>query len=110
RAHRPARGRPRPDAPRPGAALVARTARTGPTRARRSLDGGAVSGAHGPAVDPATPLDGPLERLAPETKLVGAVAFLVAAVATPPGAWWAWALDAAVAAALAVVALVPAPV
>jgi cobalt/nickel transport system permease protein len=69
-----------------------------------------VSGAHGPAVDPATPLDGPLERLAPETKLVGAVAFLVAAVATPPGAWWAWALDAAVAAALAVVALVPARV
>lgn len=31
--------------------------------------------------------DGPLHRLGPRLKLIAAVAFVVAAVATPPGAW-----------------------
>lgn len=66
-----------------------------------------MSGGHGHEVDPAAPLDGPLERLAPEAKVAGAVALLAAAVATPEGASWAWAVHAAVAAALAVLALVP---
>jgi cobalt/nickel transport system permease protein len=69
-----------------------------------------VSGGHAHEIDPGAPLDGPIERLAPEAKVVGAVAFLVAAVATPAGARWAWALDAAMAGALAVAALVPARV
>jgi cobalt/nickel transport system permease protein len=69
-----------------------------------------VSGGHGRDVDPADPLDGPLERLAPETKVAGAAAFLVAVVATPATAWAAVAVDATVAAVVAVIALVPAAV
>jgi cobalt/nickel transport system permease protein len=69
-----------------------------------------VSGGHGHEVDPGDPLDGPLERLAPEAKVAGAAAFLLAVVATPATAWAAVALDATVAVAVAVIALVPAVV
>jgi cobalt/nickel transport system permease protein len=67
-----------------------------------------MSGGHGHEVDPAAPLDGPIERLAPEAKVVGAVAFLLVVVATPVGATAAWLADAVMIAGLALVALLPA--
>lgn len=69
-----------------------------------------MSGSHGHEADPSAPLDGPIERVAPEAKVVGAVAFLVAALATPAGVRWPWLVHGAVAGALAVVALLPARV
>jgi cobalt/nickel transport system permease protein len=66
-----------------------------------------MSGGHGHEVDPAAPLDGPIERLAPEAKVVGAVAFLLVVVATPVPATTAWLVEAAVLGALAVAALLP---
>ena len=69
-----------------------------------------MSGGHGHDVDPAAPLDGPIERLAPEAKVVGAVAFLLVVVVTPVPATAAWLVEAALLGALAVAALLPARV
>jgi cobalt/nickel transport system permease protein len=64
-----------------------------------------VSSAHG-AERPAARLRSPVSTLAPEAKVVGLVAFLVAVAVTPPSRPWALAVDGAVALAVAVVALV----
>jgi cobalt/nickel transport system permease protein len=66
-----------------------------------------MSGGHGHSVDPGAPLDGPLARLAPEAKVVGAVAFLLVVVATPAAATTAWFVYAALLVGLAVAALLP---
>jgi len=66
-----------------------------------------VSGGHAHAVDPSAPLDGPIERLAPQAKIVGTVAFVVAVVATPAHAVWPYVLQLAIVGAVAVVALLP---
>ena len=52
--------------------------------------------------------DSAIHRLAPEVKVVAAFAFVVAVVATPPDAYWAFAVDAAVVIAAVVAARLPA--
>ena len=112
-AHRP---RPRHDpapAPRPGPRRPAAPRRGNRTagrargrgRGRRREGAGAMSASHaaGPAPDR---LRGPLSGLAPEVKVVGLVAFLLAVAVTPPSAPWALAAQGAVAVAVAGLALV----
>ncbi|HET8618665.1 MAG TPA: CbiQ family ECF transporter T component [Acidimicrobiales bacterium] len=64
-----------------------------------------MSSAHS-AERAAARLRSPVSSLAPEAKVVGLVAFLVAVAVTPPSRPWALALDGAVAVAVAVAALV----
>ena len=66
-----------------------------------------MSGGHAHAVDPSAPLDGPIERLAPQVKVVGTVAFVVAVVATPAQVVWPYLVQLAIVGAVAVVALLP---
>ena len=51
--------------------------------------------------------DTPVHRLAPEVKVAATVAFVIAVVATPRHAVWAFAADAAIVATVVVVARVP---
>lgn len=51
--------------------------------------------------------DSVIHRLAPEVKVVAAFVFVVAVVATPPEAFWAFAVDAAVVITAAVAARLP---
>ena len=51
--------------------------------------------------------DSAIHRLAPEAKLVATFAFVIAVVATPPEAVWAFAVDAAVVASTVVAARLP---
>jgi cobalt/nickel transport system permease protein len=48
-----------------------------------------------------------VHRLAPEAKVAATVAFVLAVVATPRTAWWAFAVDAALLLAIALAATVP---
>jgi len=66
-----------------------------------------VSGGHAHDLEPGRMLDGPIERLAPQVKVVGTVAFVLAVVATPVTALGAYAVDLLVVGTLLVVALVP---
>jgi cobalt/nickel transport system permease protein len=66
-----------------------------------------MSGGHGHAHGLYRPGQSPLHRLRPECKVVAAVAFVLAVVATPREAFWAFALDAAVLVAVARLAAVP---
>lgn len=50
---------------------------------------------------------GPLRRLDARIKIVAAIAFVVAVVATPAGLWWALAIEAAGLAAVVAIARVP---
>ncbi|GII58127.1 cobalt ECF transporter T component CbiQ [Planotetraspora thailandica] len=54
------------------------------------------------------PGDTPIHRLPPQCKLLAAVGFAVAVVATPREAWWAFAVDVLLLAGVAAVARVPA--
>jgi cobalt/nickel transport system permease protein len=67
-----------------------------------------VSGGHAHDVEPGRLLDGPIERLAPQVKIVGTVAFVLAVVVTPATAVAAFFVDGLIVVTLLVVALVPA--
>jgi len=66
-----------------------------------------TGGGHGAALRPGERVVGPLDRLAPEAKLVGLVGFLLVSAVTPPGRFVVLAAHAAVAVAVAAVAAVP---
>lgn len=63
-------------------------------------------GGHGAAVRPGERVVGPLDRLAPEAKLVGLLGFLLVSAVTPPGRFEVLAAHATIALAVAVVAAV----
>lgn len=65
-----------------------------------------MSGRHGRATRPGERVTGPLDRWAPEVKLVGLIAFLLVVAVTPPDHPRALAAQGAVATGLAAVALV----
>jgi cobalt/nickel transport system permease protein len=65
-----------------------------------------VSRAHAEAASAPSRLPGPLTAIAPEAKVAGLVAFLVAVAVTPPSAPWALAVDGLVAVTVAALALV----
>lgn len=64
-----------------------------------------MSGRHGAGIRPGERVVGPLDRWAPEAKLLGLLAFLLVVAVTPPERPWALAAHGAIAAAAAVVAL-----
>ncbi len=66
-----------------------------------------TGGGHGAAIRPGERVVGPLDRMAPEAKLVGLVGFLLVSAVTPPGRFAVLAGHAAVAAAVAALAAVP---
>ena len=66
-----------------------------------------TGGGHGAALRPGERVVGPLDRLAPESKLVGLVAFLLVSAVTPPGRFAVLAAHAAVAVTVAAAAAVP---
>ena len=66
-----------------------------------------TGGGHGAAIRPGERVVGPLDRLAPEAKLVGLIAFLLVSAVTPQGRFAVLAAHASVAVAVAVVAAVP---
>ena len=66
-----------------------------------------MAGGHGPGHGLFVPADSGVHRLAPECKVVATVLFVLAVVATPREAFWAFGLDAAVLVAVALAARVP---
>ncbi len=66
-----------------------------------------TGGGHGAAIRPGERVVGPLDRMAPEAKLVGLVGFLLVSAVTPPGRFAILAAHAAVAVAVAALAAVP---
>ncbi|HEY8545433.1 MAG TPA: cobalt ECF transporter T component CbiQ [Acidimicrobiales bacterium] len=68
-----------------------------------------MSGGHGHAHGLYRPGDSPVHRLAPAAKVAATLAFVVAVVATPREAGWAFAVDAALVVAVARAAHLPLP-
>jgi cobalt/nickel transport system permease protein len=66
-----------------------------------------MTGGHAHVVDPTRPFDGPVQRLAPETKIVATVVFVLVVMATPARTVWPYLVDAAIVGGVAVAALVP---
>lgn len=69
-----------------------------------------MSGGHGHSHGLHRPGDSVVHRLAPQVKVAATLAFVLAVVATPRDAFWAFALDALLVVAVARLATVPLPV